>query len=88
LVSERDLVRFRDAGRPELAEQIAPGHFSEHSMALDAAGACVHLGQPGKPNHCSIYEIRPDICGEFAVGCPQCLAARRAAGIAPANPTR
>lgn len=83
LITEQDLLRFRDSGRPELAEQRAPGHFSQDAIATHADGSCVHLGQPDKPNHCSIYEIRPSICGEFAVGCPQCLAARRSAGIDP-----
>jgi Fe-S-cluster containining protein len=77
LVTAEDLLRFRSAGRPELAERIVPGHFSEEAMETDAAGACVHLGRPGLPHHCSIYEIRPNICGEFERGSWQCLEARR-----------
>ncbi|HEY4104918.1 MAG TPA: YkgJ family cysteine cluster protein [Polyangiaceae bacterium] len=76
-VTTEDLVRFRRAGRAELAEQIVAGHFSEEAMATRAGGACVHLGRPGLPHHCSIYEIRPNICGEFARGSWQCLEARR-----------
>jgi len=90
LVSAEDLLRFKRAARPELAERIVPGHFSEEAMETDANGACVHLGRPGLPHHCSIYEIRPDICGEFERGGWQCLEARRfsarAAASATANP--
>jgi len=77
LVTAADLLRFRNAGRPELAARIVPGHFSEEAMETDSSGACVHLGRPGLPHHCSIYEIRPDICGEFERGSWQCLEARR-----------
>ena len=81
-VSAEDLVRFRRAGRPELAEQIVPGHFGDEAMATRPDGACVHLGQPGLPHHCSIYDVRPSICGEFERGSAQCLEARRYAARA------
>jgi Fe-S-cluster containining protein len=77
LVNAEDLLRFRRAGRPELAERIVPGHFSEEAMETRADGACVHLGRPGLPHHCSIYDVRPNICGEFERGSWQCLEARR-----------
>jgi Fe-S-cluster containining protein len=76
LVSAEDLLRFRNGGRPELALRIVPGHFSEEAMET-RDGACVHLGRTGLPHHCSIYEIRPNICGEFERGSWQCLEARR-----------
>ncbi len=38
-------------------------------------GACVHLGRPGQPHHCSIYDVRPNICGEFERGSWQCWSA-------------
>ncbi len=76
-VSAADLVRFKRAGRPELALRIVPGHFGEEAMETRADGACVHLGRPGLPHHCSIYDVRPDICGEFERGSWQCLEARR-----------
>jgi Fe-S-cluster containining protein len=76
-VSASDLVRFRAAGRPELALRVVPGHFGDEAMETRYDGACVHLGRPGLPHHCSIYEVRPDICGEFERGSWQCLEARR-----------
>jgi Fe-S-cluster containining protein len=30
---------------------------------------------------CSIYEVRPDICREFAAGSPDCHAARQRRGV-------
>jgi Fe-S-cluster containining protein len=84
-VSAEDLLRFRRVGRPELAEQIVPGHFGDEAMATRADGACVHLGRPGLPHHCSIYEVRPNICGEFERGSWQCLEARRYAARAAAT---
>src|SRR5664279_4508873 len=77
LVSAEDLLRFKRAGRTDLAERIVPGHFSEEAMETRADNACVHLGRPGLPHHCSIYELRPNICGEFERGSWQCLEARR-----------
>ena len=54
-------------------------------METRADNACVHLGRPGLPHHCSIYEIRPDICGEFERGGWQCLEARRFSARAEAE---
>ena len=85
LVTVEDLLRFRNAGRPELAQRIVPGHFSEEAMETRADNSCVHLGRPGLPHHCSIYEIRPNICGEFERGSWQCLEARRFAARAKAE---
>ena len=85
LVSASDLLRFRRAGRPELAERVVPGHFSEEAMETRADRACVHLGRPGLPHHCSISETRPDICGEFERGSWQCLEARRFSARADAE---
>jgi Fe-S-cluster containining protein len=76
-VSSSDLVRFKRAGRPELALRIVPGHFGDEAMETRTDGACVHLGRPGLPHHCSIYDVRPDICGEFERGSWQCHEARR-----------
>jgi len=64
-VSAEDLVRFKRAGRPELAERVVPGHFGDEAMETRSNGACIHLGRPGLPHHCSIYEVRPAICGDF-----------------------
>jgi len=76
-VTSEDLLRFKRAGRADLAEQIVPGHFGDEAMATRPDGACVHLGRPGLPHHCSIYELRPNICGEFERGSWQCHEARR-----------
>lgn len=86
-VTAEDLVRFRRAGRPDLAERIVPGHFGDEAMATREDGACVHLGRPGLPHHCSIYELRPNICGEFERGSWQCLEARRYAARAATRET-
>lgn len=77
LVNAEDLLRFKRSGRSDLAERIVPGHFGDEAMETRADGACVHLGRPGLPHHCSIYDLRPDICGAFERGGWQCLEARR-----------
>ncbi len=46
-------------------------------METRSDGACVHLGRPNLPHHCSIYEVRPAVCGDFERGSWQCLEARR-----------
>jgi len=85
-VSAEDLLRFHRAGRPDLAERIVPGHFGDEAMETRPDGACVHLGRPGLPHHCSIYDVRPNICGEFERGSDQCLEARRYAARAARAP--
>jgi Fe-S-cluster containining protein len=81
-VSAEDLLRFKRAGRPELALRIVPGHFGDEAMETRSDGACVHLGRPGLPHHCSIYDVRPAICGDFERGSWQCHEARRFAARA------
>ncbi len=81
LIPESDLVRWRRAGRHDLAAQIQPGHFGEVAFATRPDGACVHLGTESSPNACRIYEDRGTTCREFEKGSRQCLEFRRDFGI-------
>lgn len=87
LISESDLVRWKRGGRHDILAQLTEGHFSQQAFAMSDRGACVHLGVPGAPFDCSIYEDRGDVCRDFEVGNPQCLEARRERGL-PVTPAR
>lgn len=76
-----DLVRWRRAGRGDLAESVVVGHFGERALPAREDGACVHLGVNAERNACAIYRLRPSTCAEFAVGSRQCLEARRERGV-------
>lgn len=80
-VYETDLVRWRRQGAERMLSALVPGHFGEMAFAATPEGACVHLGVPGRPNDCSVYEIRGETCHMLQPGEPQCLAYRRAAGL-------
>lgn len=81
-------MRWRDAGRDDVAEAIQPGHFGMDAFATTEEGACVHLGTDASPNACRIYEIRGTTCREFEKGSWQCLEYRVAFGVArrPSRP--
>lgn len=81
LVPAEDLVYWRRIGRPELAEQLQPGHFGEQAFATRADGSCVHLGTAEQANACAIYEVRGTTCREFEKGSPQCREFRRDFGL-------
>jgi len=81
LVPEADLVRWRAAGRDDLAEAVQPGHFGCVGFATRADGSCVHLGTVESANACQIYEIRGTTCRDFEAGSEQCLEFRRDAGL-------
>jgi Fe-S-cluster containining protein len=81
LISESDLVRWKRTGRDDILAQLTEGHFSQQAFAMSDRGACVHLGMPGAPFDCSIYEARGDVCRDFEVGNLQGLEARRARGV-------
>ncbi|MCA9531130.1 MAG: YkgJ family cysteine cluster protein [Myxococcales bacterium] len=81
LIPPEDLVRWRAAGREDLARAVQPGHFGMVAFATTPDGACVHLGTPDSPNACRIYADRGTTCREFEVGSPQCLEFRRELGI-------
>ena len=81
LIPAADLVRWRAAGRPELAAAVPPGHFGEVAFATREDGACVHLGTPASENACAIYEVRGTTCREFERGSRQCLEFRRDFGV-------
>jgi len=81
LIPEEDLVRWRRAGRDDIAAATQPGHFGLVAFATDASGACVHLGTSASPNACRIYEDRGTTCRDFERGSPQCHEFRREFGI-------
>jgi len=83
LIPPEDLVRWRAMGRDDVAEAVQPGHFSMVAFATRPDGSCVHLGTPGSPNACRIYDIRGTTCREFERGSRQCLEFRRDLGIDP-----
>lgn len=81
LIPEQDLVRWRTAGRADIAAAIQPGHFGLVAFATTSTGACVHLGTERSENACAIYADRGTTCREFARGSKQCLEFRRDFGI-------
>ncbi|HYO95518.1 MAG TPA: YkgJ family cysteine cluster protein [Polyangiaceae bacterium] len=81
LVSSSDIVRWKRTGKTHILEQLAPGHFGQEAFAMGPRGCCVHLGMPGAPNDCSIYETRAEVCREYEAGGWQCLEARKERGI-------
>lgn len=81
LVSEADLVRWRREGARSILSRLVPGHFSQQGFAAHPDGACVHLGMPGDPHSCSIYETRAESCRALEVGSAQCRSYRRERGL-------
>lgn len=77
LVDSQDLVRFRDAGRDDLAVALVPGHFSLDALPTRGDGQCVFQGTTTSTVDCSIYEIRPESCRRFEKGGTECLTARQ-----------
>ena len=83
LVPEEDIVRWRRAGRHDVADAVQPGHFGLAAFATTPEGACVHLGTEASPHACGIYEIRGTTCREFERGGWQCREFRRDFGLDP-----
>ena len=77
LLTPDDLLRWKRAGRDDLAARTAPGHFGLLSFPTTPDGACVHLTSPEGRSICAIYELRAEVCREFAAGSWQCLEFRR-----------
>jgi Fe-S-cluster containining protein len=77
LIPAEDIVRWRRAGRDDIADRTQPGHFGELAFATTGDGACVHLGTDHSANACAIYEIRGTTCREFERGSWQCIEFRR-----------
>jgi len=77
LVDEADVRRWQELGRHDLVAQLIEGHFGLRAFPNGPGGACVHLGRPGAPNECSIYEVRAHVCRAFQPGSSQCREARR-----------
>lgn len=76
LVEPRDLARWKRHGRDDLAQALAPGHFSCPALPTDSDGRCRYQGTEANRHDCSIYALRPQACRDFEPGGPQCLAAR------------
>ncbi len=76
LVDERDLLRWKRAGRIDLEERLEPGHFGLRALPTDQPGHCLYQGTHDHPNDCSIYAERPQACRDLAPGSTECLAAR------------
>lgn len=66
-----------------MVKSRVPGHFGQYGLAVDGVGDCVHLDGNRR---CGIYEIRPDTCRDFEIGCAQCLEARALMGIEGCDP--
>lgn len=77
LLTADDLLAWQRAGRADLAERTAPGHFGLRAFPTTPEGACVHLTTPGDRTLCAIYEVRAEVCREFQAGSWQCLEFRR-----------
>lgn len=77
LLVEEDLVRWRRAGRADLALRTAPGHFGHLAFPTTPEGACVHLEMLEGRSLCAVYELRAEVCREFQAGSWQCLEFRR-----------
>jgi hypothetical protein len=88
LISETDLVRYRQQGRVDILEQLEPGHFGQMAFKMNERGSCVHHGKPGAEHACQIYDARSDTCRDFQAGSAQCLEFRRDRGIDPARERR
>gem|GEM_PF-608047 len=77
LIPPEDLVRWRRAGREDIAALVQPGHFGLVAFATREDGCCVHLGTSAGPHACRIYADRGTTCREFERGSWQCLEFRR-----------
>lgn len=63
------------AARPDLV-RVGDGHRS----MLRVLGDCVALERNSERWSCSVYDVRPRVCRDFAPGSAACLAAREVAG--------
>ena len=70
-----DIKRFKDGGRPELAQKPYAKRDKEGKLVLTLLDnkRCRHLK---RDNRCGIYELRPHACSEFPMGSECCLFAR------------
>lgn len=77
LLELEDLVRFRTAGREDLALATVPGHFGLDALPSHEDGQCMYQGSTESHTDCSIYDIRPSACRRFKKGSAECLSARQ-----------
>jgi hypothetical protein len=74
VLDEKDVARFEDAGRGELARRpYAKRDDGQIVLVLRRDKDCRHLA---KDNKCGIYALRPSACSTFPVGSECCLSAR------------
>ena len=74
IINPDDLVRWRRAGRPELARSPHVRKLGDKLlMPMSDAGPCRHLQLDNK---CDIYELRPFNCSAFPAGAEPCLGTR------------
>jgi predicted esterase/Fe-S-cluster containining protein len=77
-VAAEDLIRWKRERRKEILDGLVQGHFGDLAFPADESGVCRHLGTPGHPNDCAIYETRGAACRALEPGSQQCRAYRRA----------
>lgn len=75
LLDDRDLARFRAAGRADLAGRsyVRRARDGRITLRMAQGGRCQQLDADQR---CTIYEIRPENCRAFVIGSEACLAAR------------
>ncbi len=73
-LDDKDIARFEEAGRGELARPpYARRQDGAVVLLLRKDKRCKHLADDNK---CGIYSIRPDACSTFPVGSECCLSSR------------
>jgi hypothetical protein len=84
-----EIARLRRRGLPVLAVGRTFRRGRERTAALgtvvDGTGARRYAalkGEVGRRCSCRVYDERPRVCREFEPGTPECLGARRRAGLA------
>ena len=75
VLTERDLARFREAGRPDLAGRgfVRRSREGKRTLRMAPGGRCKLLAED---RLCTVYKLRPDNCRAFLMGSEACLAAR------------
>jgi len=80
-----DLARFKAAGRDDLLRRVSRQQ-GKVLLPLERTKdkPCVHL----KKLECTIYDVRPGLCRDFAVGTENCLSSREELYGTPFPPGR
>lgn len=74
-LEERDLARWREAGRADLLARgyVRRARDGKVTLRFAPSGRCQHLADDLR---CRIYALRPFNCSVFVIGSEACLAAR------------